>query len=311
MVRGSFRPMTSGPPSHPFPRQEGRRSQAVRQRTGASGHPQPAEGTIDLWAGRRDDPSMQVASRSLSPRARRSGSGSGAAAGLLVAGIAWLAIACFSWWLVFATPMLARMVALQSAGTAGPLVGSVAWAVALTAPACFAIVGVARLAGAVQGVRAARRMAPPVTSRAALLPPGCAAIPRIRLPDGRHIPDLVVGPHGVAFFEKLPPPAAVRRVGQRWEVRFSDRRWRPIENPLERAARDGERLRRHLEAEERNFVVRVTAAVLGDGHDVGRIEGCSVVLLDDAPAWIAALPAQRGLTPDRIAHLREVLAGLA
>jgi hypothetical protein len=135
-------------------------------------------------------------------------------------------------------------------------------------------------------------------------------IPRVRLPDGRRIPDVVVGPHGVAFFEPLPPPAAVRRTGDHWEVRFADRRWRPVENPLQRAARDGERLRRYLDAQERDFVVRVNAAVLGDQHDVRRTEGCAVVALDDVPAWLAALPAQRGLSADRLGHLREMLEAL-
>lgn len=255
---------------------------------------------------------MQVASRaSAAARARRPGSGAAAVAGLTVAGIAWLAIAGASAWLVFATPMLARLVALQSQGTAGPAVGAVVWAVALTAPACCAIVGLARLGGAAQRIRSGHRAPTPVAKRAALLPPGCGVIPRIQLPDGRRIPDVVVGPHGVAFFEPLPPLAAVRRTGERWEVRFSDRRWRPIENPLQRAARDADRLRRHLEAQERDFVVRVTAAVLGDEHVVSRIDGCAVVALDDVPAWIAALPAQRGLTPDRLAHLRDILAALA
>lgn len=255
---------------------------------------------------------MQVASRaSAAARARRPGSSVAAVAGLAVAGVAWLAIAGASAWLVFATPMLARLVALQSTGAAGPIVGAVVWGIALTAPACCAILGLARLGGAVQWVRSGRRAPTPVAARAALLPPGSTVIPRIQLPDGRRIPDVVIGPHGVALFEPLPPPAAVRRAGERWEVRFSDRRWRPIENPLQRASRDADRLRRHLEAQERDFVVRVTAAVLGDEHAVSRIEGCAVVALDDVPAWIAALPAQRGLTPDRLAHLREILGSLA
>ncbi len=136
-------------------------------------------------------------------------------------------------------------------------------------------------------------------------------IARLRLPDGRRIPDVVVGPHGIAIFEALPPAAAARRTGERWEVRFADRTWRPIENPLQRAVRDAERLRGHLEAQERDFVVRVQAVVLGDPADVGRTEACSVVAPDDVPAWLAALPAQRGLTPDRLAHLHQVLADLA
>ncbi len=259
-----------------------------------------------------DHPRMQGASRVVIPaRGRRAGTGVAAAAGPAIVGLAWLAIAAAAAWLVFATPMLAGFVTPQGRGPAGPLLGAVAWAVALTAPACFAFLGINRLAGAAQRISGSRGGEPPVARRAALLPPGCSVIPRIRLPDGRRIPDVVVGPHGVAFFEPLPPAAAVRRIGERWEVLFSDRRWRPIENPLQRAARDGERLRRHLEAEERDFVVRVTAAVLGDDHAVGRIDGCAVVALDDVPAWLAALPAQRGLTPDRLRHVREILEALA
>lgn len=254
---------------------------------------------------------MQVATRaSVSPRARRSGSHLAAVAGLTLLGLAWLAIAGATAWLAFATPMLSRL-ALDARGSAGPMLGAIAWGIALTAPACFAVMGVVRLAGAAHRVRDRQAGIPPVARAAALLPPGCSVIPRIRLPDGRRIPDLVVGPHGVAFFEQLPPPAAVRRTGDRWELRFADHGWRSIENPLQRAARDAERLRRHLEGEERDFVVRVSAAVLGDQHAVNRIDGCAVVRLDDVPAWLAALPAQRSLTPDRLAHLRGVLEALA
>ncbi len=206
--------------------------------------------------------------------------------------------------------MLARLVVAQSR-SGGPYVSALVWAVALTAPACFAVLGIARLISAVQHVHDARGAVAPVSRRAALLPPGCTVVPWVHLPDGHRIPDVVVGPHGVAFFEPLPPPAAVRRTGDLWEVRWSDHRWRPIENPFQRAARDADRLRRHLEAEERDFVVRVNVAVLGDQLTVGRGGACSVVTLDDVPAWLAALPAQRGLTPDRQAHLRQVLASLA
>jgi hypothetical protein len=36
-----------------------------------------------------------------------------------------------------------------------------------------------------------------------------------------------------------------------------------------------------------------------------------VVALKDVPGWIAALPAQRSLSPDRLTQLRETLEGLA
>lgn len=228
-----------------------------------------------------------------------------------VIGVAWLGIAASSAWLVLSTPLLTRLTSTGLRDSATPVVGAVAWALALTAPTCFAVLGIIRLGSAVQGVRVARGSTSPVARRAALLPPGCAVVPRIRLPDGRRIPDVVVGPHGVAFFEPLPPAAAARRTGERWEVRFADRTWRPIENPLQRAARDGERLRRHLESQEHGFVVRVQAAVLRDQHEIERSDGCAVVASDDVPAWLAALPAQRGLTPDRLAHLVEILRDLA
>jgi hypothetical protein len=228
-----------------------------------------------------------------------------------VVGAAWLAVAAATAWIVFTTPALARVASPEARGSAMPILGAAIWAVALTAPAAFGILGVARMAGAVGQARHRRLSDPPVTRRASLLPSGCSAIARIHLPDGRAIPDVVVGPHGVAFFEQLPPRAAVRRAGDRWEVRFADRSWRPIENPVHRASRDAERLRRHLEAMEHDFVVRVQAAVLGDPAEVSRTDGCAVVPLDDVPAWLAALPAQRGLTPDRLANLREALASLA
>ncbi len=255
---------------------------------------------------------MQTAARATPRgRVRQPGAGALAVANRTVAGIGWLAVAVGFAWLMFGTPLLAELVRLDSPSAATPVVGAAAWAVALVAPAGFAVLGVARIGGAVGQVRAAGSRRPPVSRMAGELPAGCTVLPAIRLPDGTRIPDVVVGPHGVAIFERLPPLAAVRRSGERWEVRFSDGSWRPIDNPLRRAARDGERLRRHLEAEEREFVVRVQAAVLGDPAVVARIEGCAVVPLGDVPAFVAALPAQRALTPDRIAQVHEVLAALA
>ena len=254
---------------------------------------------------------MQIRSRTpASARARQPGAGFTAVSAPALAGAAWLAIAGAAAWLVLATPLLARLIDLGSGGPMAPVTAVLALAAALTAPAAFAIVGIARLGGAAGRARARGNAMPPVARRSDQLPAGCTVLPRIRLPDGRRIPDVVVGPHGIAFFEALPPSAAVRRSGEHWEVRFADRTWRPIENPLARAARDADRLRRHLEAQERDFVVRVQAAVLGDPGAVGRVDGCAVVALDDVPAWLAALPAQRALTPDRLAHLQEILAEL-
>jgi hypothetical protein len=255
---------------------------------------------------------VQIPTRAAGPpRVRPPGRYLLEATGPAVVGAVWLSIAAAVAWIVFATPLLARLLDLGTGSPMAPVIGAVALAVALTAPAAFAMVGIARLSGAAARAQAARGATTPVARRADLLPEGCTVIPRICLPDGRRIPDVVVGPHGVAFFESPPPTAATRRTGDRWEVRFSDRSWRSIENPLQRAVRDADRLRRHLEAQERDFVVRVQAAMLGDPDVVGRNDGCSVVAPDDVPSWLAALPAQRGLTPDRLAHVRELLADLA
>lgn len=229
----------------------------------------------------------------------------------VVAGLAWLAIAAMGAWLVFATPLLDRVIRLDTTAAAAPVVGAVALAVALVAPAASAAFGIVRLAGAIAGVRRLAAARPPVSRIAGRLPPGCAVVAVVRLPDGSRIPDVVVGPHGVVTFRRLPPLEAIRRTGERWEVRVSDGRWHQVESPLSRAARDAERLRRHLEAAERDHVVRVQAAVLGDPALVARVEGCAVVRLEDVPAWVAALPAQRALTPERVAHVHEILAALA
>lgn len=253
---------------------------------------------------------MQLAPRARPTRGRSPGGSVLAAAGPAVVGLAWLAVALAAAWVVFATPLLSDLAGPGSGSAGGSAVAVVVWAVALTAPAAFAILGLARLGAAMNRVRVARRRVPPVTRIADRLPPGSTVYPRIRLPDGRRIPDVVVGPHGIALFEPLPPLQAVRRSGDRWEVRFSDRRYRQIENPLHRAIRDGERLRRHLDAQERDFTVRVHVAVLGDPAAVTRTEGCAVVALDDVPAWLAALPAQRGLTSVRLEHLHDVIGAL-
>lgn len=293
--------------SRPRPRRE-----SVTSGTARKAHVGQPEQVMGPPVAVPHDHGMQIPTRTAAPvRTRPPGPRLVAVTGSAVVGAAWLGVAGAVAWLVFATPLLARLLDLGAGGPVAPIMGAAALAIALTAPAAFAIVGIARLGGAVAHARAARGLLTPVARRASQLPAGCTVISRIRLPDGRRLPEVVIGPHGIALFESLPPDAASRRLGERWEVHFSDGTWRPIENPLHRAVRDADRLRRHLEAQERDFVVRVQVAVLGDPGSVGRVDGCSVVAPDDVPAWLAALPAQRGLSPDRLDHLRELLADLA
>jgi hypothetical protein len=234
-----------------------------------------------------------------------------AVAGRTITGVGWLAVGFAAGWLVFATPLLARAVSFNSRSVTAPLFGAVALAIALTAPTCFVLLGVARLAGAAAHLRGRAGPIRPVHAMVARLPAGVESLPTVRLPDGRVIPDVVLGPHGIAFFEPLPPPAATRHVGGTWEVRFADGRWRPIENPLDRATRDAAGLRRFLAEDDCGFVVKVHPAVTSSAPQVERSDTCAVVALNDVPVWIAALPAQRSLSAERLQHVRELLDGLA
>ena len=236
-------------------------------------------------------------------------------AGRTVAGAGWVAVGLVAGWLVFATPLLVRAVNLSSGSTLAPILGIVAWVAAVTAPTCFILLGTIRLASAATNLRGRSRPFRPVHAMARRLPAGMFTLPTVHLPDGRAIPDLVLGPHGVAFFEMLPAPASSRHVGSRWEARFVDGAWRPAENPLERAARDGDALRRFLESVDCGFVVRVYPVVTSSarpGAFGAELTGaCSVVPLADVPGWLASLRAQRSLSATRLERIRLVLEGLA
>jgi len=95
-------------------------------------------------------------------------------------------------------------------------------------------------------------------------------------------------------------------VGSHWEVKNGKGRWIAIEGPVDRVTRDAERVRGWLSMDDRDFVVRVYAVVVTDDPRVQRSSTCAVVAPSDLMSWIAGLPFQRGLTPER----RERLAGM-
>jgi hypothetical protein len=120
----------------------------------------------------------------------------------------------------------------------------------------------------------------------------------ISLPDGRAIADLVLGPFGAAIIRELPPAGVTRVREGRWELRLR-RGWITIENPLERAVRDAERVRRWLAHDDADFIVKVYAAVVGAEPIVGRTTDCAVLTPDQIAPWIDGLPPQRSLTEGR------------
>jgi hypothetical protein len=120
----------------------------------------------------------------------------------------------------------------------------------------------------------------------------------IVLPDGRPVPDLIVGPFGAAVVRELPPAAAVRIQNGNWQLR-TQRGWVALEDPLSRTVRDSERVRRWLAHDDADFVVKTYAAVISRDLPVARTPACAVVTPDQLAAWVAALPPQRSLTAGR------------
>jgi hypothetical protein len=213
-------------------------------------------------------------------------------------------------WLVFATPLLTGVSPTGSRTSAGQMaIGAAVWGFALVAPPSFAIVGALRLGHVAHSITAK----PPVratTRLAGLISDEYLAANDIRLPDGRLVRNVVLGPFGMAVLSELPPARAMRHAGMSWEVRGPNGRWTHIEHPLERAARDGERVRRWVASAERDFLVKVYAAVITDDPTIGRTPACAVIAPNEVPAWLASLPPSRALTPDRRADLAEELRNL-
>jgi hypothetical protein len=209
-------------------------------------------------------------------------------------------------WLAFGTPFISQ---LTPAGRMGPtqfLTGMLAWSFALIAPAAFLMAGLARLVTVFDSVASAKPKPTPVTRLARQLGEDYVVASRLRLPDGRVIPDLVLGPFGAAVIEQAPPAAATRRHGDAWEVR-TERGWMPLESPLDRATRDAERVRSWFTHDDRDFLVKVYAAVIAPDKSLARTTSCAVITPDEIPAWIQSLPAQRSLTPSRRESLTELL----
>ena len=104
-----------------------------------------------------------------------------------------------------------------------------------------------------------------VTSRLAkALGPEYVGVTGLIVPGGRRLHEMVLGPFGILVLAVVPPPNITRHVGSRWEIRDDRGRWLPIEAPLDRASRDAERVRGWLASEDRDFVVRVYAAIVTD-----------------------------------------------
>lgn len=226
----------------------------------------------------------------------------------IVFGTILLSIALVIAYTVFATPVLSALLPQGRPSITQLAVGMLAWTFALASPAAFALLGAARLANAFTSLAARKpRPTPAFAARAAFGADHAVAL-SVRLPDAtRPIDELVIGPFGAAVIESLPPATVARHHKGQWELRSRDGRWRPTDNPLERAARDAESVRRWFTSDDTDHVVKVFAAVVGTDPRVERTSDCAYIGPGEVAAWIAGLPAQRMLTPDRRERILEVI----
>jgi len=212
-------------------------------------------------------------------------------------------------YVAFATPFLdlARPSGRPDIGQAA--IGIGIWAVALVAPAGFVLLGANRLA---RILAAARGRVPRRSSALKALdglPGDLTVASGLTLADGRGVSELVIGPFGAAVVRELPPPAVTRIRGEAWQVRTS-RGWVSLENPLDRATRDAERVR-HWLSEDDDFLVKVYSAVVGAEPAVARTSNCAVLTPDQLSSWITSLPPQRSLNDGRLQRILDQVRAAA
>ncbi len=216
-------------------------------------------------------------------------------------------------YLVFVLDFLDRFMPAGRPTTYELVAGALAWTFALTAPAGFGLVGLARIVTAFERWRARRpRITPAVRLRRTIGDDHVVAT-SVRVPDGRRpVPELVIGPFGAAVIEELPPAGAVLSRGVRtWEVRIGKGYIRTIDNPLERAAHDAERVRGWLSPDDADYVLKVYAAVVGTDRQAQRTPSCALIAPSQVAEWLSSLPPQKSLDrgrQDRI--VREIRSAL-
>ena len=214
-------------------------------------------------------------------------------------------------WISFATPLVRGLTPAVLRPTPEQVIlGGAVWAAWLVAPGCFAFVGIVRLYLLFDALFA-RSNVGVVKRSASRLSDDYVVAPAIRLPNGRRIRNVIVGPFGIAHLHEPPPPAVMRRQGKAWEAQGVDGRWVPLENPLDRAVRDADLIRRWMAADDRDFVIKVYPAVVTADPTLERSPACAVINDRQIGAWLASLPPQRSLNSTRRADLIEKLRSVA
>jgi len=219
-----------------------------------------------------------------------------------VAGASLVAVGLGLAFLVITTPLVTQLVPGSRSGTSQLNLAMLVWVLAVAAGAALLLAGTNRLALAVASVSKRRASRSAVTRVMGDLSGEIVAAAGVVLPDGRPIPELVIGPFGVAIVHELVGRDRLRQVGQGWETRTRDG-WVPTEGPLEGVARDAERFRHWIANGDLDYVVRVYAALVTTDAAIPRSPLCAVINEDQIPAWLAALPRQRSFSAGRRNHL--------
>lgn len=215
--------------------------------------------------------------------------------GLLV-GSALVAAGLAAQYLTIATPFVSSLVP-ETAPNGSVGIGLGVWGFALVAGAAFLVAGTDRLARLLAVIRRGTEGRGPAARALSGAVDDVAVASRVLMRDGPAIPELVIGAFGAAVVHQMPSSRLVRR-GARWETRTSDG-WVPMDDPLEAASRDADRVRRWLSLADLDFVVRVYAAVVVDDRTIQRSPVCATLTPEQIPGWVAALPKQRTLTKAR------------
>jgi hypothetical protein len=237
---------------------------------------------------------MQV----LQPQSTRTGSPLSILTGLTI-GLLLVGLGAALAYLALATPFSHQFAPEPRSSPVRVVLSAIGWTLLIAAPAIAALAGLAWLAGVAEAAGKRRRRPNPVAGLSRVLGDDYLAATSVQLPDGRLVSEVIVGPHGIAVFEPLPPPSLTRVQSGRWELRVGRDRWVPMEDPLERAARSADRVRHWLGGEDHGFVVRVYAAVIAPDGALTRTPSCAVVSREQVPAYLNSLPVQRGFTPER------------
>ena len=129
--------------------------------------------------------------------------------------------------LVITTPLVAQLVPGSRSGSSQLSSAVVVWVLAVAAGTALLVAGTNRLAVAVASVRERRASRSVVTRVMGDLSDEIVVAAGVVPPDGRPIPELVIGPFGVAIVHELDGRDRLRQVGQGWEIRTREGGSRP------------------------------------------------------------------------------------